>query len=171
MIMKKFLSALVLGLILASCGGNKDARPMQEYVSAFLNENEKVVVFGEVRTMSLLTKAEYKSIPKLGLLLDGELKGIRTKLNMESPVYFALEGPFAEDGTPSLSYGFMEVNNTDSLEAELMQRGFEMEKDGDLLLHQSGDVSFGIRKNLKLCSARICSQDVLDGFGGFHGDS
>jgi hypothetical protein len=154
MIMKKFLSALVLGIILASCGGNKDARPMQEYVSAFLNENEKVVVFGEVRTMSLLTKAEYKSIPKLGLLLDGELKGIRTKLNMESPVYFALEGPFAEDGTPSLSYGFMEVNNTDSLEADLMQRGFEMEKDGDLLLHQSGDVSFGIRKNLMIIASK-----------------
>jgi hypothetical protein len=154
MIMKKFLSALVLGLILASCGGNKDARPMQEYVSAFLNENEKVVVFGEVRTLSLLTKAEYKSIPKLGLLLDGELKGIRTKLNMESPVYFALEGPFAEDGTPSLSYGFMEVNNTDSLEAELMQRGFEMEKDGDLLLHQSGDVSFGIRNNLMIIASK-----------------
>jgi len=152
--MKNFLSAILLGIVLASCGGNKDARPMQEYVSAFLNKNEKIVVFGEVRTMSLLNKAEYKKIPKLGLLLDGELKGVRTKLNMETPIYFALEGPFAEDGTPSLSYGFLEVNNIDSLEAELMQRGFEMEKLGDLKVHQSGDVSFGIRKNLMIIASK-----------------
>ncbi len=152
--MKKFLSAILLIVILASCGGNKDARPMQEYVSAFLNKNEKVVVFGEVRTMSLLNKAEYKKIPKLGLLLDGELNGIRSKLNMDSPVYFALEGPFLEDGTPALSYGFMEVNNVDSLEAELMQRGFELEKEGDVKVHQSGDVSFGIRKNLMIIASK-----------------
>jgi hypothetical protein len=154
MIMKKFLSVILLGIVLVSCGGNKDARPMQEYVSAFLNKNEKIVVFGEVRAMSLLNKAEYKKIPKLGVLLDGELQGIRSKLNAESPIYFAMEGPFAEDGTPALVYGFMEVKNIDSLEAELVQRGFDLEKDGDLKVHRSGDVSFGVRNNLMILASK-----------------
>ena len=45
--MKKIFGFLVLTLVLVSCGGNKDGRPLQDYVSSFLNGNESIVAFGK----------------------------------------------------------------------------------------------------------------------------
>jgi hypothetical protein len=41
--MKNLLAFLALVLILVSCGGNKDNRAINEYLSAFLKDNKKVI--------------------------------------------------------------------------------------------------------------------------------
>jgi hypothetical protein len=148
--MKKIFGIFILTLVLISCGGNKDGRPVQDYLSAFLNGNEKIVAFGKADLNTILNKSEYKKIPKFGLVISKELESYKKSLNTETPIFFALEGPFLEDGTPETSYAFFEVVNTDSLTQKLMQQGFDLEKSGDIQFFQSGDVSFGIRNNLAI---------------------
>lgn len=148
--MKKIFSLLVLSVLLFSCGGNKDERPIQEFLSAFMNHHETIVAFGKVNLNEILKKSEYKSIPKFGMILNKELDELGNSLNLETPVHFALEGPFAEDGTPATTYGFLEVKNSDSLVANLTRKGFDLNKEGEIHFFESGDVAFGIKKNLAI---------------------
>ena len=89
--MKKIIGCLVLLVCLFSCGGNQDNRPLKEYVSAFLAENESIIAFGKADLHRMLNKSEYTSIPKLGVILEAELKAYQGILNRKTPAYFALE--------------------------------------------------------------------------------
>lgn len=172
--MKKLIFTLVLGVILASCGGNKGTRPMQEYVSAFLKDNPTIIAFGDLQAMSVLKKSDYGTIPKFGLLVEKELEGLKAELDLESPVYFALEGPLDQDGTPTTTYAFLKVKNTDSLNANLTERGFDIEKINDLNYHASGDVAFGFRNDLLILVSKKNEFDgkkfVQDAFKRAEGD-
>lgn len=148
--MKKVIGFFVLAIVLVSCGGNKDSRPLNEYVSAFLKDNKAIVAFGKADLNTILSKSEYKSIPKLGIAISKELDAFKSSLKTETPVYFALEGPLLEDGTPTTTFAFFEVVNADSLAQKLTQQGFDLDKMGDIEYFQSGDVAFGIRKNLAI---------------------
>jgi len=148
--MKKIFGFLVLTLVLVSCGGNKDGRPLQDYVSSFLNGNESIVAFGKADLNTILNKTEYKKIPKLGVAIDIEVQEFKRSLKLETPVFFAIEGPLAEDGTPKTTYAFFEVTNADSLVGKLKHQGFDMNKEGDVDYFQSGDVSLGVRNNLAI---------------------
>ena len=158
--MKKILGSLVLMALLFSCGGNQDNRPLKEYVSAFLAENESIIAFGKADLNTMLNKSDYKSIPKLGVILDAELKAYQGILNRKTPAYFALEGPLLEDGAPTTSYVFLEVVNADSLAKKLTQQGFDLNTSGDFQFFQSGDISLGIRNNLAVL---ISKKEDFDG--------
>lgn len=158
--MKKIFGLLALLILVASCGGNKENRPLNEYASAFVKDNKAVVAFGKADLNSILTKTDYKKVPKIGVVIQKELDELKKSLNTETPVYFALEGPFLEDGTPTSTYAFFDVKNEDSLVAKLTVQGFDLEKQGDFHFFQSGDVSFGVRKNLGIL---ISKKDEFDG--------
>lgn len=171
--MKKIFSLIVLGLILISCGKN-DNRPMSEYLSAFMNENTTVATFGKVDLNTILQKSEYAKVPKFGLLVKKELEGLQNEINVKAPLYFALEGPFAEDGTPETTYLFLEVKNADSLNANLTARGYDVDSKGDVFFHASGDVAFGFKNNLLILSSKKKEFDgqklILDAFEKVVGD-
>lgn len=158
--MKKIVGCFVLMALLFSCGGNQDNRPLKDYLSAFLTENESIIAFGKVDLNTILNKSEYKSIPKIGVILDAELKAYQRILNRKAPVYFALEGPLLEDGVPTTSYVFLEVLNEDSLATKLTQQGFDLNKSDDFQFFQSGDISLGIRNNLAVL---IFKKEDFDG--------
>jgi hypothetical protein len=171
--MKKILSLTVLVLVLISCG-KKDNRPMSEYLSAFMNGNTTVATFGKVDLNTILKKSDYAKVPKFGLLVQKELEGLQNEINVQAPIYFALEGPFAEDVTPETTYLFLEVKNADSLNANLTERGYDIDTKGDLFFHASGDVAFGFKNNLLiLCSKKKefdGEQLVKDAFEKVGGD-
>lgn len=158
--MKKILGFIVVAVVLSSCGGNKENRPLHEYMSAFVKENKTIVAFGKADINTILSKSEYKKIPKLGVAVEKEIMEFKKSLNTETPVFFALEGPFLADGTPKTTFAFFEVVNEDSLVQKMTQQGFDMEKSGDIQYFQSGDVSFGVRKNLAIL---ISKKEEFDG--------
>lgn len=158
--MKKIFGCVVLAIVLVSCGGNKDNRALNEYVSAFLKDSKTLVAFGKADINTILNKSEYRKIPKLGVAVDNELKEFKKSLNTETPVYFALEGPFLEDGTPETSYAFFEVVNEDSLVTKVTQMGFDLEKTEGFHYFQSGDVCMGVKNNLSIL---ISKKEEFDG--------
>jgi hypothetical protein len=146
--MKHFLVAVIGALILFSCGNSKDSRTPGEYLSAFVQSNSSVVSFGKIDLNQLLEKAEYKKLPKVGVILNGYLNELSGAINLETPIHFAVEGPFLADGTPETIYAFIETVNPDTLAAKVTQQGYDMEEDHGMHYFADGDVAFGTKNNL-----------------------
>ncbi|MEN9401276.1 MAG: hypothetical protein RL632_2379 [Bacteroidota bacterium] len=171
--MKKLFLLTGIILILAACGKNEN-RPIEEYVSAFLNENEKVVAFGKADIKSILDDMDYSSIPKFGVIMKSQVKEFENLINLNSSIYYALEGPFLADGTPTTTLAFIEVKNADSLAARLGIQGFDIEEDGDLSYFESGDVAMGMQGNLAIFISKKGEFDgkvaLNDAFDRVYGD-
>lgn len=152
--MKKCFSNLLVfasvALILVSCSNGPDERTPGEYLSAYIKANSDVVAFGKIDINTILEKAEYRSVPKFGLVVNGYLQSLAGSINLETPVHFALEGPLLEDGTPKTLIAFVETINADSLAAKLMQQGYDLEESGGMRYFSSGDVAVGLKNNLSL---------------------
>ncbi len=146
MSLKQILPILVGFLFLVACSGNND-RPIKECVSAFMHDNELIIAFGSLNYSQILEKAEYKKIEKLGSLIEERLADA---LNPESPVYFAIEGPFDSNGNPTATYVFLDVQNKDTLEDRLASSGLFIEEAGDMKYSLNDDLSVGIKGNLAI---------------------
>jgi hypothetical protein len=69
-------------------------------------------------------------------------------VNLGTPIHFALEGPFREDGTPETVYAFIETVNADTLAAKITQQGYDMEEERGMHFFQDGAIAFGTKNNL-----------------------
>jgi hypothetical protein len=160
-LLKNLLPFLLVTFLFTACSGDKDNRSVEEYASGFVNSNEKVVLYGSIDLKSILTKADYASVPKFGGIIKGELKNIESGLNLDKGVYFALEGPFVAKNTGTV-YLFMEVKNADSLKQQLTQRGYDLDNANDIDYFRSGDVAFGLKGKLALMMVKSGDFDTKD---------
>lgn len=148
--MKIGFSFLLCLLLLWSCKTDQESRSLAHSVSSFVASNKAVVSFGKIQLKTILDKAEYKKVPKLGMALSREWVKYQGSLDLNAPIYYAMEGPFDEDGNPSSSFLFIGVKNADSLQMHLKKQGFDFDKKGDMAYFQLNDVSLGIQKNLAI---------------------
>lgn len=144
---KQIIPFIAAFFLLIACGGKND-RPIKESVSAFMHENPNVVAFGSIDYNAILTKAEYKKIPKLGKILESEFARLGNSLNTETPIYVVMEGPFDSNGNPATTYAFLEVTNQDSLVERIGAAGLFVEEAGDLKFTSNEDVAIGTNGNL-----------------------
>lgn len=146
-----FTASLLLGLVLFSCSeSSQNQNNSQAALSAFIKNNDAIVAFGSIDLKGILDKADYKNIPKIGKLLSGELATIERFIDLKSPLYYAMQGPFAVDGSPETSYAFLGVLKSDSLVSELTQRGFDVGRKKEIQFCQDGDVAIGLKDNLAI---------------------
>lgn len=150
MSLKQIIPFFIGFFLLAACSGGSGGREVKAYVSAYLKGNEKVVSFGSVDYQSILDKAEYKSIPKLGKILENEVKRLGRSIDTKAPVYFVIEGPFDQNGNPAASYAFINVVNKDSLADRLGASGLFVEESGDMKFAINGDVAIGAMDDLAI---------------------
>ncbi len=145
--MKKILSIAVLVLLIVSCGTDVSNRSLKDYFSSFLNGNETIVAFGSAELNTILDKTDYKSEPKINAFIGDILGQLSGSVNLDTPVYYAIEGPLVNDN-PTATYIFLEVKNADSLKAHLTENGFDLNTFGDFDFCQDGDMNIGIENNL-----------------------
>lgn len=170
----KFLATLcAVTLIMVSCGNKGGEREMNEYLSAFLNENPTVFMFGKADLNTLLEKVEYKSIPKYGTLIEKVKKDFADVIKTESSICYAIEGPVTNKG-PKSFYGFLDVINPDELVKNLTKEGYDFEKDGDLSYTEFGDLCLGIQKDLAIIISKedkyVPKEVLKDAFERCYGD-
>lgn len=144
----KFATIFTFLFLLASCGGDKK-RNLADSASAFINGNDKVIVFGSIDLLGIFNKAEYKDIPMVGDLIKGQIKRVQSGLNLDAGFYYAMEGPF-EGGNPGTTYLFAEVKNLDSLKTVLTQDGYDFENKDGLDYFRDGDATVGIKNNIAI---------------------
>jgi hypothetical protein len=148
--MKKLCLLLLTGaLVLGSCGDATN-RTLEENLSAYLQANDKAVVFGKVDINQLKQKGGIANIPIYGPIIGEVLKGYQSSLNMDAPVFFAIEGPIDVNKGPNGLVMFAEVKNKDSLVKKLTQQGFDVNDQGGISIMQDGDMGIGIRNNLAI---------------------
>jgi hypothetical protein len=153
--MKKHNKALILGifafsgiLFMSSCSSDSKERDAAEATSALIEGNEKIVAFGHIDAMNILNNADYKSIPKVSTILGSVLGNWKKGLEIDKPIYYALEAPFNQNGAPQSIYAIINIKNQDSLSSIISEMGYSLDKEGDISYHQEDDVTFGIRNKL-----------------------
>lgn len=166
------LIAFLLGF--SACSTDVNSIDSRTAVSSFLRENPNVFAFGSVDLEEILTKANYNKIPKVGIIIGGEIKAMKEVLDMDSPVYYAIEGPVDNDGIPAATYAFLKVKDQDKLVADLEKRGFHIDKDGDIKIGQDEGYAMGVRGSLAIIVAKDGDFDgkelLADAFKKTEGD-
>jgi len=157
-LMKKIFAALAIGLFLMACSSDTSNRSVKEFFSAFLHENNTIIAFGSAELNTILNKTDYANQPKVGAFLKSPVATLRGSLNLDTPAFYAIEGPIVNDA-PKAVYIFLEVKNADSLRSSLMKNGFDLQKKGDIDFITEGDMSIGIENNLAIVMIQNASKD------------
>ena len=162
--MKNNYFRLIIFLFIAgfftSCSSSSAEQSTKDALLAFLNDNELIVGFGNADLKAILMKSDYQNIPKIGKLLDSEMTNLEKLINFDVPIYYALEGPFDDEGTPLVTYTFFDVKNTESLIAELTQRGFDVNTLKGMFYCSDGNVSIGVKESLAILIHRKGEYDT-----------
>jgi len=163
--MKKYNKSLLFAfaisgiLFFSSCSSNSAERDAAEATSAMVEGNEKIVAFGHISAMDILNKADYKSVPKVNTILGSVLGNWKRGLEIDKPIYYALEAPFRHDGTPETVYALINIKSPDTLASIISEMGYALDKDGDISYHQEDDVTFGIRNKLLIIISKPADYD------------
>lgn len=144
------LIAVVGIFTLAACSGKADERDAKTATSSLINENKRIVAFGHVSVKELLNKIDYKNLPKINAILGAEVPAWEKGLDLNKPVYYALQAPFAKDGTPDVVYGLMNVKDKARLLDKFTSMGYAIETTGEISYFSEGDVTVGVRNNLAI---------------------
>lgn len=62
---RSIFTIVIATAFLISCSGDNKNRSASEYLSAYMKDNNKVVLFGKINAKQILEKAEYKKSQKL----------------------------------------------------------------------------------------------------------
>ncbi|MCH2225112.1 MAG: hypothetical protein MK066_10120 [Crocinitomicaceae bacterium] len=152
---KQFLFIISTILLITACGSSGNNRSLKDYLSAYLSENNEVVAFGNANLKNILDKADYKSIDKVGSILDGELDNLKEVLNLDSPLYYATEGPFTVEGSPKSTSLFIEVLNMSELKSKFLEMGYDLDESSKGFSYgEDGDFCFGLKDNLAVIYIR-----------------
>jgi hypothetical protein len=158
--MKHLLLLMVGVLFLVSCGKNGEGLEIEEYVGAFVSENDSVLAFGKADIQTILEKADYKNIPKVGKLVETWIGDMEQGVDVSSSIFYAVQPTFFKNVSKATIYAFYKVENSDSLRGKLTRDGYDIEQDGEFNFYQSDDVSFGFDKDLGVL---IVQGDDYDG--------
>ncbi len=143
MILKNITIALFALLFLAACSKSEEKREMNEYLSAYLNDNNEVIAFGKAHLNTILEKADYTSVGMLDMIVGSEMEKYSTFVDAKGPIYYAAHGPLKKDGAPEKVVLFLRVKDQDGLRTHLQSgmsydlneaNGFEYVSDGDMSL-------------------------------------
>jgi hypothetical protein len=155
-----YFSLVLATFALFSCSGGGKNESVETYVSSYIKSNPAIVAFGKVDVKTMLAKADYEVIPKLGNILRIEKNRLEKSLNLNTPLYFALEAPFDKNGNPKALYAFAEVVNTDSLADRLGSSGLFVEQEGDFQYAIDGDLTIGFQDKIAVV---ISKKEKYDG--------
>ncbi len=146
----KTLSALSITIIiLFSCSKKNNGEDSTlNSATSFINETKNINVFGKIKIQSILNKAEYQKIPKIGLILSSVINEFKNTIDLNKPIYYALEGPFEQNGKPNTIYAFVEITNSDSLIKNLTQKGYDFNKSKHFYYTEIDKINIGISNNL-----------------------
>lgn len=155
-----YLNLVLISLVLFSCTKNTKNESVETYLSSYIKTNKSIVAFGKIDVKTMLNKADYEMVPKLGKILKIEKDRLERSLNLNTPIHVALEAPFDKNGNPKALYAFAEVVNADSLADRLGSSGLFVEKEGDFQYAIDGDMTIGFQDKIAIV---ITKKEKYDG--------
>lgn len=154
------ITSLFLFIIILSACSKKTGGDLGKSASAFIEANDQVILFGSMDLISILNKAEYKSIDKFGKILESQIDRMKSGLDLEAGFYYAIEGPFV-DGNPGTVYMFAKVKSLDSLKSLLTKDGYDFETTDGIDYFRDGDASVGVKNGLAILLTKSGEYDEI----------
>lgn len=146
---KHITIALFTLFFLSACSDNEVKREMDEYLSAYLNDNKEVVAFGKAHINTILEKADYASVDMLNVILGSEIDKYDEFLDAKGAVYYAAHGPLKKDGSPEKVVLFVRVKDKEKLKTHLQsQMSFDLNEAEGFNYTTSGDMALGFKQHL-----------------------
>lgn len=139
--------------VLFSCSKNVEDIDARMAVSSFVASTDNIVAFGSAELDDILEKANYSKVPKLGVILNGELEQYKEFLDLSTPIYYAVEGPMSREGVPAATYAFISVKDEAKLINALTQRGFDIDESKEIKVGQDEGFAIGVRSKVAVVVA------------------
>jgi hypothetical protein len=149
----KIKSILLIGFfvfLIISCSSDLKDRTSQEILSSYLNNNSEAIIFGRIDAKSILEKADYKSIPKVNVLLIEEMRQYESALELAQGVHFALEGSIDQNSSTGIALAFVKVKNADTLANKVTSLGYMMKDEGGMKFFQENEVAIGVKDQVAI---------------------
>jgi hypothetical protein len=143
MTLRPILGLVLAFLVLTACGKSKKEANLEKVLASYVQNSDETLVFGSIDAISILTKADYKQIPKFGLIVDDFLKDLAPSLDLEVGIYFAINGGGKDDVNPDV-VAFVAVKDADSLRVNVMRKGYDLEQLEDFEFAVDGDLNFAL---------------------------
>jgi len=141
---------LVSGVIVLSSCKNDSKNSFENDVLTLLSQQDDLALFGKVNYAEILGKAEYQSIPKFGVVISSVIAEFERQMEMSTPIYFSISGPFDYSGQPTSTNVYLEVKNADSLVSFLMTKGYDFDEKDGFSYTKIDDVSIGVHGNMAI---------------------
>lgn len=159
---KHITIALFALFFLAACSKDEVKREMDEYLSAYLNDNKEVVAFGKAHINTILEKADYASVDMLNVVVGSEIDTYNNFIDAKGPVYYAAHGPLNHDGTPEKVVLFVQVKNKEELKNHLQsEMSFDLNEANGFEYTSSGDMTLGFKQHLAVIVLQANNPDEV----------
>lgn len=152
--LKKFSLFASLIFLVASCSSDEESGPtrnIEDYVSAVMKDNHKVIFFGSAGLKGIIDKTNYKNQPMIAGPVSSEIKKLNSVIDIDSPIHFLAEGEISKDGMPDRILLFMHIKDADKLESELKSGySYLVEKVGDVRYAEDSEFIIAFRNDLAI---------------------
>ncbi len=138
---------LLAGLVLFSCGKEKETVNLENCLATYVENTEDILLFGSMDPLGIMKKADYQNIPKVNVVIEDYINMYQESLVLESGVYFAASGKNGIEGNPDF-VAFLAIKNKDSLQARMLEDGYDFEKQEKFDYAFDGDVSLGVNNEV-----------------------
>lgn len=134
----------VIGLY--SCDKQED-RSVKDAALSLVTNQEDIVNYGYVDVSKIIDKGELEKVDVLGPVIKNNLNGMKSAINIDDRLYFALSGPYDKDGKPSKVIGLAKIVNKDSVQTFFSEMGFMFEEEENKLVYYDMSTAIGIDDN------------------------
>ena len=161
-----FICVLFVFILSNACSDKEKTKTTEDAFVSYVDNSPSSTFFGKVVLKEFIENMDYKSLPKLNVLISKEVSTISKGLDLNEPIYFAVDSLLQKDGSPSGIYVFLKVKNKDSLADKLSSMGYLIEPSEKNLnvmgKHLSGQISnnFAVLHLSKYASKNTINQAI-----------
>lgn len=147
--MKNTLHYLALVILIATIYAcdNKEDRNIKDAAVALVSNQDDIVNYGYIDVSKIVDKGELGSVDVIGPVVQKNLDAMKSAIQVDEKIFYALSGPFDKDGTPARVTGLAKIVNKDSVEAFFTEMGFMFEEEKGKLIAYDINTSIGIDDN------------------------
>lgn len=144
--MRKLNGYLILAIlfIFASCGkkGNENLR---EIVGHYVSNTTDIASFGKISIGQIKDQAQTESIPMFGKVIASEYKSLQAAIDLQDYIYYSVKMTAVNNGEFTV---FAKVNNADSLQKYLKERGNTVSKENNVFIAEEDDMLLAFNKEI-----------------------
>jgi hypothetical protein len=143
------LNALVILLLITSCGGSK-REGLDKYVGQYLNENAEAIIAMRMDVSAIMDKSDLKNVPDVGAQLLETFYKIDSSMALSEKVYIVASGPLDHEGMPENTALFISVKNQEEAAKMFNEMGYFFEEADGINLHDEDGLAIGYTEDLAI---------------------